>query len=556
METPSKRVWLKSYPKGIPAEIDSRIYDSINDIIEEACNKYSDTTAFMNMGAKMSFRETLVQSQAFASYLQHELKLKKGDRIAIQMPNVLQYPVVLFGALLAGAVIVNTNPLYTTREMEHQFKDSGAVAIVILANFASKLEEILPQTQIKHIIVSELGDFFPTPKRQITNLVVKHVKKMVPAYNLKHTRLNDALKIGAQKPYQKTKLAHADIAFLQYTGGTTGVSKGAILTHGNMTANVLQMSEWLKIQLDAGQERILMPLPLYHIFSLTVNCFGLFMRGMTNILITNPRDIPALTKEIKTTQPTVITLVNTLAAALIENADFRALDFSKLKITVAGGMALKAAIANRWREITGTHVFEGYGLTEASPVVSCNPLNDDTRVGTIGLPVPSTDVKLINEDGKEVAPGEAGELCVKGPQVMQGYHNREDETKNVITPDGWLKTGDMAIMHPDGFFQIVDRKKDMILVSGFNVYPNEIEEVLMKHPGILEVAAVGVEDEHSGEVVKVVIVPRDPKLTEKEVRDFSKTQLTSYKVPKHVEFRKELPKNNVGKILRRMLRDK
>jgi len=556
MENSSKKVWLKSYPKGIPAEIDSRIYASLTDVIETACNKYPDLTAFMNMGAEISYRDMFVQSQAFASYLQNDLKLKKGDRIAIQMPNVMQYPVVLFGSLLAGLVIVNTNPLYTTREMEHQFKDSGAVAIVILANFASKLQEILPQTQIKHVIVSELGDFFPTPKRIITNLVVKYVKKMVPSFSLKHTQLLNALKIGAQKPYQKVKLTHDDIAFLQYTGGTTGVSKGAILTHGNMIANILQMMEWLKIRLDSGHERILMALPLYHVFSLTVNCFGLFMHGMTNVLITNPRDIPALAKEIKATQPTVIVLVNTLAGALLENAAFRALDFSKVKLSVAGGMALKTSIANRWHELTGTHIFEGYGLTEASPVVTCNPLNDTLRIGTIGLPVPSTDIKLITDEGKEVAPGEAGELCVKGPQVMKGYHNRDDETKNVLTPDGWLKTGDVAIMHPDGFFQIVDRKKDMILVSGFNVYPNEIEEVLMKHPGILEVAAVGVDDEHSGEVVKVVIVRRDPKLTEKDVRDFSKTQLTSYKVPKHVEFRTDLPKNNVGKILRRMLRDK
>jgi long-chain acyl-CoA synthetase len=549
-----EKIWLKNYPKGIDPTIDVNRYPSLVAMIEEACKKYATQDAFLNMGVSLTYRQVIEKSEAFASYLQNELGLKKGDRLAIQMPNNLQYPIVLFGALRAGVVVVNTNPLYTPREMEHQFKDSGAKAIVILANFASKLQEILPKTEIKHVIISELGDFFPTPKRVITNLVVKYVKKMVPAYNLKSTSLNEALATGAKKTFKKTDLTHDDLAFLQYTGGTTGVSKGAMLTHGNMVANVLQMNAWMAPRLENGQERIIAALPLYHVFSLTVNCIGLFRQGMLNILITNPRDIPALAKEIAKTKPTLITLVNTLAGALLENPEFRALDFSHLKISVAGGMALKGAVASRWQEVTKTQIVEGYGLTETSPVASCNPLDKTAQTGTIGMPVPSTEMKLVDENGNEVPQGEAGEICVKGPQVMKGYWNAEAETKNVMTSDGWLKTGDMGKVEKDGFFRIVDRKKDMILVSGFNVYPNEVEEVLAKHPKILEVAAVGAEDTHSGEVVKVVIVKRDQSLTEEEVKTFAKTELTHYKVPKYVEFRSELPKNNVGKILRRLLK--
>jgi long-chain acyl-CoA synthetase len=549
-----EKIWLKNYPQGVKETIDINSYPSLVAMIEEACNKYAKQVAFINMGVSVTFEDVFEQSQAFASYLQNELGLKKGDSLAIQLPNTLQYPVVLFGALFAGVVVVNTNPLYTPREMEHQFKDSGVKAIVILANFASKLEEILPKTSIKHVIISELGDFFPTPKRIITNLVVKHVKKMVPHFALKHTQLRDALNLGRKKSFQKINLSHEDLAFLQYTGGTTGVSKGAMLTHGNMVANVLQMNEWMRPRLEMGKERIIAALPLYHVFSLTVNCIGLFREGMLNILITNPRDIPALAKEIEKTRPTLITLVNTLAGALLENPDFRALDFSRLKITVAGGMALKSAVASRWQEVTHTQIVEGYGLTETSPVATCNPLSEKAQTGTIGMPVPSTDLKLVDENGKEVAQGEPGEICVKGPQVMKGYWKAEAETKNVLSTDGWLKTGDMGIASKDGFFRIVDRKKDMILVSGFNVYPNEVEEVIAKHPKVLEVAAVGAEDTHSGEVVKVVIVKRDQSLTEEEVKEFAKKELTHYKVPKFVEFKTELPKNNVGKILRRMLK--
>lgn len=549
-----EKLWLKSYPTSVSHEIDFNLYSSLPAMIEEACQIYAKQVAFSNMGVTLRFEEVWKLSQDFASYLQNELGLKKGDRLAIQMPNCLQYPIVLFGSLLAGVVVVNTNPLYTPQEMEHQFKDSGAKAIVLLANFASKLEEILPKTSIQHVIVSELGDFFPGAKRVLTNLVVKYVKKMVPSFHLKHVPLRKALALGAQKPFMKVAISQEDLAFLQYTGGTTGVSKGAMLTQKNMVSNVLQMNEWMKPSLTDGQEVILAALPLYHIFSLTVNCIGLFKRGMKNILITNPRDIPALVKEIDRQKPTVMTLVNTLAGGMLENTQFRALDFKNLKVSVAGGMALKSAVANRWLEVTHTPIVEGYGLTETSPVATCNPLNKQSHVGSIGLPVPSTELKLINEAGKEVALGETGEICVKGPQVMRGYYNQPNETAQVLGADGWLKTGDMGQVNAQGYFQIVDRKKDMILVSGFNVYPNEVEEVIAKHPKVLEVAVIGAEDPHSGEVVKAIVVPRDLSLTEEEVREFAKKELTSYKVPKHVEFRKELPKNNVGKVLRRLLR--
>jgi long-chain acyl-CoA synthetase len=547
--------WFKNYLPGVNQEIDVNLYQSTTAVFDEAAAKYRDQKAFTNMGVSMSFHDLDVAAGNFASFLQHELKLKKGDRIALQMPNILQFPVALFGAHRAGLIVVNTNPLYTAAEMKHQFKDAGVKAIVILANFAHLLENILQETKIESVVVTEMGDLFPFPKNLLVNSVVKYAKKMVPAYNLPQAyTFRRAMEIGKQKTYETVSVGHNDIAFLQYTGGTTGVSKGAILTHKNIIANMLQIVEWMKPVLVAGQETIVTPLPLYHIFSLTVNCLTLMKYGAENLLITNPRDIPGFIKTLRTHRFTVITGVNTLYNALMNHPDFEKIDFSKCKISVAGATALQKAVADKWVAKTKTTLFEGYGLTEASPVVCCNPLPTGSIVGTIGVPVPSTDVKLVDDNGKEVGLGESGELCCRGPQVMQGYWQRADETAKVIK-DGWLYTGDVAVMSPDGYFKIVDRKKDMILVSGFNVYPNEVEDVIATHPGVLEVAAVGVPDEKSGETVKVFIVKKDPQLSSSDVISHAKKSLTNYKVPKHVEFRTELPKTNVGKILRRALRD-
>lgn len=546
--------WHKNYPKGIPEEIDVNQYKSIVEVIEESTKKYSKLTAFTNMGEGLTFEQIAKYSDDFASFLQNELKLKKGDRIAIQMPNLLQYPVVLFGALKAGLIVVNTNPLYTVKEMEHQFKDSGIKAIVILANFAVNLEKILPSVPHINIVVTEIGDMFKPAKKLIVNAVIKYVKKMVPAFSLPGAyKFNEALSLGSKKKYQKVEIAPEDIAFLQYTGGTTGVSKGAILTNKNIIANMLQAKEWMAPLLADGEEIIITALPLYHIFSLTVNCLIFMQKGGENILITNPKDIPGFIKELKNNKFTVMTGVNTLFNALMNNPHFSEIDFKNVKISVAGAMALQKAVAERWKEKTGTSVIEGYGLTEASPIVCCNPVAGGDKVGTIGMPVPSTEVKLLDDDGNEVKVGEPGELCVKGPQIMQGYWNRPDETAKVII-NGWLHTGDVAVCDETGFFKIVDRKKDMILVSGFNVYPNEIEDVVAAHPGVLEVAAVGVPDEHSGEAVKLFIVKKDANLKEQEIIDFCKDKLTNYKRPRSIEWRKELPKTNVGKILRRELR--
>ena len=546
--------WYKNYPKGIPHEINPDQYSSIVEFLDEACQKFANNDCFTNMDQALTFAETKKLSDDFASFLQNELKLQKGDRIAIQMPNCLQYPVVLFGAIKAGLIIVNTNPLYTTKEMEYQFKDSQIKAIVIMANFAHQLEKILPSFPHINIVTTELGDFFNPVKRLLVNSVVKYVKKMVPAYSLHGAyKIHDALKIGAQKKYNKVSMKSTDTVFLQYTGGTTGVSKGAVLTHRNIIANMLQAREWMLPLFDEGKERIITALPMYHIFSLTVNCLIFMKLGAVNILITNPRDIPGFVKELKKSRFTVMSGVNTLFNALMNHPEFTSIDFSTLKISVAGAMALQSTVAKRWRELTKTPLIEGYGLTEASPIVCCNPVTGDDRIGTIGMPVPSTDVMLMDDDNKEVPLGQAGELCVRGPQVMQGYWNKPEETAKVII-DGWLHTGDIAVMDNDGFFKIVDRKKDMILVSGFNVYPNEIEDVIAQHPGVLEVAAVGVPDEHSGEAVKIFIVKKDPNLTEKDLIEFSKDKLTNYKRPKYVEWRTELPKSNVGKILRRELR--
>lgn len=551
-----EKIWLKNYPAGIGPEIDPNDYQSLIDIYDEAVRKFPSNKAFTNMGVSLTFTELDQKVNHFASFLQNELKLKKGDRIAIQMPNLLQFPVAAFAALRVGLTIVNTNPLYTAHEMQHQFKDSGAKAIVIMANFANHLEKIIKDTQIESVVITELADLFPTPKRILVNSVVKYIKKMVPKFDIPQAyTFRQALELGAMRPHQNVKTNHDDLAFLQYTGGTTGVAKGAMLTHRNVIANMLQIREWMRPKLEEGREIAIAALPLYHIFALTVNCLALLKMGAENILITNPKDIPGFIKELKARPFSVVSGVNTLFNALMNNPEFATIDFKSVRVSVAGAMTLQKTVTEKWIKMTDSVIVEGYGLTEASPVVSCNPIDGTDRVGTIGLPMPSTDVKLIDEDGNEVKQGEAGELCAKGPQVMRGYWNRPEETAAVLTQDGWLKTGDIATVDTDGFFKIVDRKKDMILVSGFNVYPNEVEEVIASHPGVLEVAAIGVPDEHSGEIVKVVIVKKDPNLTPEDVIAHARKSLTGYKIPKLVEFRTELPKTNVGKILRRALRD-
>lgn len=555
MALSSQRPWLKNYPSQVLKNIDFDRYEQIMDVFDEAHKKYRDRKAFTNMDVSLTYHDLDRKVGDFASFLQNELNLKKGDRIAIQMPNLLQFPVAVFGALRAGLVIVNTNPLYTAKEMQHQFKDSGAKAIVILANYAHLLEQIIKETNIESVVITEIGDLFPFPKSLLINSVVKYVKKMVPNYNIPQAySFKKALEIGSLKSYIHTPVKKDEIAFLQYTGGTTGVSKGAVLTHKNIISNMLQICSWLRPRLIEGEEVCLTPLPMYHIFSLTVNCLAFMQYGAQNILITNPRDIPAFIKTMKSNSFTIMSGVNTLYNALMNHPEFGSIDFSKVKVSVAGAMALQKAVSEKWEKLTKTRIVEGFGLTETSPVVCVNPIDGTDRTGTIGLPVPETDVKVIDDDGNDLGPGEAGELCVKGPQVMQGYWQKPDETAKVITKDGWLKTGDVAIYDNDGFFKIVDRKKDMILVSGFNVYPNEVEDAIASHPGVLEVAAIGIPNEHSGEVVKVVIVKKDPNLTEEDVINHAKKSLTNYKVPKSVEFRNELPKTNVGKILRRALR--
>lgn len=550
--------WTKNYPKEVPPNVDEQIaqYNSVLEVFEEACARYPTRPAFSNMGKSLTFSELNRKAETFAAYLQNELKMKKGDRIAIQMPNLLQYPIVMFGALKAGLVVVNTNPLYTDREMKHQFNDSGATAIVIVANFAATLQKILPETKIRHVIITEIGDMMGFPKKFIVNAVVKHVKKMVPSYSLPEAiPFNTAMEKGAAMTYTRVPTSLDEIAFLQYTGGTTGVAKGAMLTHRNMVANMEQIRCWMLPRLKAGEEIGICALPLYHIFALTLHGLALVKYGCHNILITNPKDIPGFVKDLQKYPFTIISGVNTLFNALLHNAEFAKLNFSHLKVSVAGGMALQRAVAMKWKEITKTTVVEGYGLTETSPVVCCNPIDGTDRVGTIGLPLPSTFVKMLDDEGKEVAHGQPGELCVKGPQVMKGYWQRPEETAEVFTEDGWLKTGDIACLDDDGFCKIVDRKKDMILVSGFNVYPNEVEDVIASHPGVLEVAAVGVANEKSGESVKVFVVKKDQAVTADDIIAFARKNLTSYKVPKMVEFRTELPKTNVGKILRRALKE-
>jgi len=551
-----EKIWLKNYPKAVKAEIDISQYKNILHVLSQACEKFPDKPVFTNMGKSLTYRELNLLSTNFAAFLQNGLGLKKGDRIAIQMPNVLQFPICMFGALKAGLIVVNTNPLYTEREMKHQFNDSGVKAVVILANFAHHLEKILSDTKIEHVIVSELGDALGFPKSLLVNAVVKYIKKMVPAFSLPHSiTYSEAMTKGRSLPLRPVDMSLEDLAFLQYTGGTTGVSKGAMLTHRNIVANMEQINMWMRPALTEGEEIVLMPLPMYHIFCLTVNCLALVKYGVHNIMVTNPRDLASLVKEFKAHPISVVTGVNTLFNVLNHDPEFQKLDFKKLKFSVAGGMALQTSVAGRWQEVTGTQIFEGYGLTESSPVACVNPIDGSGKVGTIGLPVPSTEIAIMSDDEKFLNIGETGEICIHGPQVMKGYWNQDEETAKVLTKDRWLKTGDIGFMDEDGYTKIVDRKKDMILVSGFNVYPNEVEEVIAGLPGVLEVAAVGVPDEKSGEVVKVFIVKKDPNLTEEDVVKFAKVNLAGYKVPKHIEFRNDLPKTNVGKILRRELRN-
>ena len=550
-----EKIWLKHYPAGVPAEIDVNEFRSIGDLFDKSVKLYGPRKAYINMDKAITYTELERLSAAFGSYCQSVLKLPKGARIALMMPNLLQYPVCLYGALRAGYTVVNCNPLYTERELEHQLKDSGAEAIVIVENFARVLENVVARTPVKHVLVTQLGDMLDFPKRMLVNIVVKHVKKMVPAWHIAHAvELRDALIEGGRFPLQPVEVGHEDIAFLQYTGGTTGVSKGAMLTHRNIIANLQQAHAWIK-PFIRDEEIIITALPLYHIFALTANCLTFFKIGATNVLITNPRDIPGFVKEIGKYPFTTITGVNTLFNAMVNNPDFANIDLSQLRLTLGGGMAVQRAVAERWKQITGVTLIEAYGLTETSPAATMNPVDLSEYNGSIGLPISSTIVSIRNDDGKEVKLGEAGELCIFGPQVMKGYWNRPEETAQVIMADGFLRTGDIAVMDESGFVKIVDRKKDMILVSGFNVYPNEIEDVLAMHPGVLESAAVGVADPKTGEAVKIYVVKKDPGLTEDSLLEHCRANLTAYKVPRHIAFRTELPKTNVGKILRRQLRD-
>ncbi|MFM9951611.1 MAG: AMP-binding protein [Saprospiraceae bacterium] len=552
--TAEQRPWLKNYPKGVPANIDADAYPNLVSMLQESFSKYSEKPAFSCMGKTITFSQLDRLSAQFGAYLLSR-GLEPGDRVALMMPNLLQYPIALFGALRAGLIVVNTNPLYTPREMLHQFNDSGAKAIVIVENFAANLQKILPETQIKTIIVTSIGELLGFPKGAIVNLVVRKIKKMVPAFNISNTAsFSEALAQGKKFTLPPVSGGPDDTILLQYTGGTTGVSKGAMLTNRNLISNMLQMRAWAAPLLKEGQEIMLCPLPLYHIFAFTVNClFGISMGGL-NVLVTNARDIPSIIKAMKDFPISVVTGLNTLFNAMLNNKDFAALDFKPLRITLGGGMAVQRPVAERWQQVTGCFLAEGFGMTESSPVATANPFDGTGRLGTIGIPIPSTDLRIVSEEGKVLAFGEIGEIQVKGPQVMKGYYNRPDATAETIV-DGWLCTGDIGIMEDDGFVRIVDRKKDMILVSGFNVYPNEIEEVVVSHPKVLEAAAVGVVDEKSGEVVKIFVVKKDASLSESELLAFCKENMTAYKVPKHIEFRKDLPKTNVGKILRRELRD-
>ncbi|HWG10143.1 MAG TPA: AMP-binding protein [Rhodanobacteraceae bacterium] len=556
MTDSSARPWLRNYPRGVPSQIDLGTYSSVIAMFEEACRQFAHQPAFTSFGTAMSYAELEMRSARFAAYLSGGLKLGKGDRIAIMMPNLLQYPVALFGALRAGLTVVNVNPLYTARELEHQLRDAGAKAIVVLENFAATLSEVRHDTTVQHVIVTSLGDLLGFPKGPLMSFAVKRIKKMVPRWDIPDCiRFSDALKRGAAFPVPEVALDHDDLAFLQYTGGTTGVAKGAMLTHGNMVANMLQVHAWIGGFLQPGEEVAIAALPMYHIFSLTA-CVMVFMQlGANSVLITNPRDMPGFVKTLKSVPFSILPGVNTLFNGLLNTPGFEHLDFSHLRISLGGGMAVQRAVADKWKRVTGCTLLEAYGLTETSPGVCINPPDLKDYNGAIGLPLPSTDVAVWSEDNRVLPVGEVGELMVRGPQVMKGYWQRPDETAKVLGDDGWLHTGDIAKMDERGYVYIVDRKKDMILVSGFNVYPNEVEDVVAHHPGVLEVAAIGVPDEHSGEVVKLFVVRKDPELTEAALKQYCHDELTGYKRPRYIEFRDSLPKSNVGKILRRELRD-
>lgn len=550
-----EKIWLKSYPQGVPAEIDIDHLPSLAALFEQACTKYADQVSFISMGRQITYRQLNAEAREFAGWLQSR-GLKKGDRVALMMPNVLQYPVALFGALLAGCAVVNCNPLYTPRELGHQLKDSGAVAIVIVENFAHTLEQVLDQTAIQHIVVTSLGERLGTLKGAVVNFAVRRIKKMVPQWQLPNVvNFRTALAVGRRQGFKTVPISHRDIAFLQYTGGTTGISKGAVLTHGNICSNVVQISHWISPVVREGQEFIITALPLYHVFALTANCLAFTLFGARNLLIVNPRDIPGFIKEWRKYPVTAITGVNTLFNALLNHPDFAQLDFSSMRLTLGGGMAVQGPVAERWKQVTGSPLLQAYGLTETSPAATINPLDMKDFNGAIGLPIPSTEISIRDDFGHEVAPGQVGEICIRGPQVMEGYWQRPDETANVFHGDGYLRTGDMGYMDPQGYVFLVDRKKDMILVSGFNVYPNEVEEAVAMHPAVAEVAAIGVADEHSGEAVKIFVVRKNPTLTAEALLAHCRTVLTGYKVPKHVEFRDDLPRTNVGKILRRALKE-
>ena len=547
--------WFSKYPAGIPHEIGPLEYQSLVELFEVSSKKFKDRIAFENMGAQLSFNEVNKLSTSFAAFLQKELGLKKGDRIALQLPNLLQFPIAFIGALKAGLIVVNTNPLYTPREMEHQFKDAGISAIVILDNFAANLQTILEKIPAKHIIIARIGDMMGPVKGTITNFVVKTIKKMVPTYHIPNAiRFNEALKKGSHLKLEKPKIDSEDLAVLQYTGGTTGIAKGAQLSHRNIVSHNMMIAHWFRPYLSASATNIMITaIPMYHIFGLTVNGALMYSTGVKNVLITNPRDISGFIKELKKHKFSIVTGVNTLFNGLLNNDKFKECDFSYLHGAIGGAMAVQDAVANKWHEVTGTDIVEGYGLSETSPVLCCNPLDGKHKRGTIGLPMPSTEVGIFDDDGNQLSQGQTGEICARGPQVMRGYWQKDND--GVFFNNEWFRTGDIGIMESDGFFKIVDRKKDMIKVSGFNVYPNEIENVLASHPKVMEVAAIGIPDAKSGEVIKVFIVKKDQSLSEEELKAFCHTNLTNYKVPKYFEFRTELPKTNVGKILRRALKE-
>ncbi len=548
--------WLNRYPQGVPAEIDCGRFESLAEMQVSCCRRFADLPAFDSMGAVLTFRQLDEASRAFAGWLVHGAGLQRGDRVALMMPNLLQYPIALFGALRAGMVVVNVNPLYTPRELEHQLKDSGASVVVVLENFAHTLAKVVRSTPVRSVVTTQVGDLLPPMRRVLTNLAVKYVKKLVPPWHLEGTtRFDRVLAAGRASTVLDAKLAHDDLAFLQYTGGTTGVAKGTMLTHGNMVANVLQVAAWMSPNLEEGKETVVIPLPLYHIFALT-GCLSFFSIGARTVLVANPRDMPAFLDVLRRSRFTAIIGVNTLFRALLDAPGFAQLDLGPLKLAVAGGMAVQQTVAHRWMQRARIPLVEGYGLTETAPVAIANPVDIDEWSGGIGVPVPSTEAAILDDDGNAVASGEVGEICLRGPQVMKGYWNRPEETAKIFTSDGWLRTGDMGVMDEHGNVRITDRKKDMIVVSGFKVFPNEVEDVLTMHPGVLEAGVIGVADARSGEAVKAFIVRKDATLTADELRVYCRDRLTAYKVPGIIEFRTEpLPKTNIGKVLRRQLRE-